>query len=264
MKWPLFCLKGQPRTESGPDGARGRDDRDSRFTNSDGTAWHPESIGRYVFSGRILGKGATGSVFHGTCPETGADVAIKMLDTSSSGTPVEVSALRKVAAAGHPNICGFLEHRFKHGKHFIVMEACSGGELFQQVEAVGQLSEDRARELGRGVVSGVVFMHEHGVAHRDLKLENLLLDKPNGIVKICDFGLAHMYQPFGDGTFAPVRLTRCCGTKSYTPPEVLAGMPYDGFLVDVWSLGVCLFVMCAGFFPVEVVRSGPAALALLT
>jgi serine/threonine protein kinase len=100
----------------------------------------------------MLGKGATGSVFHGACPETGEEVAIKLLDTSSSGTPAEVSALRKVAAAGHPNICGFLEHHCKYGKHFIVMEACSGGELFQQVEAVGQLSEDRAREIGRGVV----------------------------------------------------------------------------------------------------------------
>mmetsp|Transcript_54854 Transcript_54854/g.117743 ORF Transcript_54854/g.117743 Transcript_54854/m.117743 type:complete len:353 (+) Transcript_54854:1-1059(+) len=178
-----------------------------------------------------------------------------MLDNGSSGTPTEVAVLRKVAAAGHPNICAFLEHYYKYGKHFIVMEACSGGELFQQVEAVGQITEEKARELGRGVVSGVLYMHKCGVAHRDLKLENLLLDKPNGSVKICDFGLAHVYEPLGDGTFNLVRLTRCCGTKSYTPPEVLAGMPYDGFLVDVWSLGVCLFAMCAGFFPLEVARS---------
>jgi serine/threonine protein kinase len=107
-------------------------------------------------------------------------------------------------------------------------------------------------------VSGVLFMHQCGVTHRDLKLENLLLDKPDGIVKICDFGLAHVYQPVGDGTFAPVRLTRCCGTKSYTPPEVLAGLPYCGYLCDVWSLGVCLFAMCAGFFPLEVVSRGHA------
>merc|ERR1719271_670992 len=76
----------------------------------------------------------------------------------------------------------------------------------------------------------MTYMHSLGVAHRDLKLENLLLDAPNGNVKICDFGLAHVFERRPDGSFATTKLTRCCGTKSYTPPEVLAGMPYDGFL----------------------------------
>lgn len=195
MKWPMLCLKGQARTESGNDGGRNRDKGGAgRRTNGDGTPWHPQSIGRYIFSGKMFGKGATGSVFHGNESETHRDVAIKVLDASSSGTPSEVAALRKVASSGHPNICGFLEHHYRHGKHFIVMEACSGGELFQQVESVGQLGEERARRLGRGVVAGVTFMHSCGVAHRDLKLENLLLDRPDGDVKICDFGLAHVYD----------------------------------------------------------------------
>jgi BR serine/threonine kinase len=254
MKWSMLCNKGQPRTDSGLQETAGRSRDKSRRTDSS-TPWHPPSIGRYNFSGKMLGRGATGSVFHGRCSETGVDVAIKVLEASSSGTPTEVAALRKIASAGHPHICGFLEHHHKHGKHFIVMEACTGGELFQQVESVGHVSEERARRLVKGVVSGTVFMHSRGVAHRDLKLENILLDAPDGdCAKICDLGLAHVYESCGDGTYAPVKLTRCCGTKSYTPPEVLAGMPYDGFLVDVWSLGVCLFAMCAGFFPLEVVR----------
>lgn len=255
MKWSMLCNKGQPRTDSGLQETAGRSRDKSRRTDSS-TPWHPPSIGRYNFSGKMLGRGATGSVFHGRCSETGVDVAIKVLEASSSGTPTEVAALRKIASAGHPHICGFLEHHHKHGKHFIVMEACTGGELFQQVESVGHVSEERARRLVKGVVSGTVFMHSRGVAHRDLKLENILLDAPDGdCAKICDLGLAHVYESCGDGTYAPVKLTRCCGTKSYTPPEVLAGMPYDGFLVDVWSLGVCLFAMCAGFFPLEVARS---------
>lgn len=253
----MLCLKGQPRTESDshePKKRKGRRPGSSR-PSADDQPWHPQSIGRYVFSGKTFGKGATGNVFVAASSTTGQSVAIKVLDSASSGMPAEVAALRKVASSGHPNICGFIEHHCRHGKHYIVMEACTGGELFQQVEAVGQMSEERAQRLGWNVVSGMTYMHSLGVAHRDLKLENLLLDAPNGNVKICDFGLAHVFERRPDGSFATTKLTRCCGTKSYTPPEVLAGMPYDGFLVDVWSLGVCLFAMCAGFFPLEVART---------
>lgn len=255
----MLCLKGQPRTESDSHEPKKRKGRrpgsGSSRPSADDQPWHPQSIGRYVFSGKTFGKGATGNVFVAASSTTGQSVAIKVLDSASSGMPAEVAALRKVASSGHPNICGFIEHHCRHGKHYIVMEACTGGELFQQVEAVGQMSEERAQRLGWNVVSGMTYMHSLGVAHRDLKLENLLLDAPNGNVKICDFGLAHVFERRPDGSFATTKLTRCCGTKSYTPPEVLAGMPYDGFLVDVWSLGVCLFAMCAGFFPLEVART---------
>jgi len=89
------------------------------------------------------------------------------------------------------------------------------------------------------------------VAHRDLKLENVLLTK-DGVVKVIDFGLSHIYPKGAQGDFdRSVPLKEMCGSKSYAAPEVLSGVGYDGFLADVWSLGVCLFAMLSGFFPLD-------------
>jgi len=89
------------------------------------------------------------------------------------------------------------------------------------------------------------------VAHRDLKLENVLLTK-DGVVKVIDFGLSHIYAKGPNGDFdRSVPLREMCGSKSYAAPEVLSGVGYDGFLADVWSLGVCLFAMLSGFFPLD-------------
>tara|TARA_B110000858_G_scaffold52213_1_gene60465 strand:+ start:293 stop:1375 length:1083 start_codon:yes stop_codon:yes gene_type:complete len=228
--------------------------------SADDQTWHPQRSEHYVFSGETFGKGATGNVFVAAAPSTtGQSVAIKVLDSvssvSSDMSSGEVAALQKVARSGHPNICAFIEHYCRHGEHHIVMEACIGGELFDEVMAVGHMSEERAQRLGWNVVSGMTYMHSLGVVHRDLKLENLLLDAPNGNAKICDFGLSHVFKQRPDGSFATNKLTRCCGTTTYMPPEILASMPYDGFLADVWSFGVCLFAMCAGFFPLEIART---------
>ncbi|KAL1764088.1 sperm motility kinase W, partial [Sigmodon hispidus] len=91
------------------------------------------------------------------------------------------------------------------------------------------------------VVSGVHYLHQRHIAHRDIKLENILIDRA-GKVKLCDFGLAIQ---FTEGQM----LEEVCGSLLYEAPEILARKPYDGLAVDMWSLGVVLYVLVTGEFP---------------
>mmetsp|Transcript_25120 Transcript_25120/g.81243 ORF Transcript_25120/g.81243 Transcript_25120/m.81243 type:complete len:524 (-) Transcript_25120:146-1717(-) len=233
-------------------------------------------LGLYVLTGHVFGKGANGRVYQGRHSITGQEVALKQLTDGVAASragggrrsgadvvpPREVLAMRHLPP--HPNIAQLVEHVCVNGQHYIVMEPCYGGELFAQVEASGSLPEEYVLRLTRGAASAVSHMHSHGVAHRDLKLENMLVSEQGGeCVKICDFGLAHVHAlgpppRRGDDLLGVCQsaelLVRVCGTKSYAAPEVLASVPYDGFRADIWSLGVCIFGMVAGFFPLEVAR----------
>lgn len=116
-----------------------------------------------------------------------------------------------------------------------------------------RFSEDTARFYFRQLVDGVQYCHENGVCHRDLKPENLLLDE-NGDLKISDFGLSALYEGGGpDGTESSRAslLHTTCGTPNYVAPEVLADKGYDGRAADVWSIGVILYVLLAGFLPFD-------------
>ena len=99
-------------------------------------------------------------------------------------------------------------------------------------------------------MSGVKYCHEHKICHRDLKPENLLLDE-QGDLKISDFGLSALYNGNGDDTGRGTLLHTTCGTPNYVAPEVLADKGYDGRAADVWSCGVILYVLLAGFLPFD-------------
>jgi len=162
----------------------------------------------------------------------------------------EVATLKRLGR--HPNIIALYGYYELHEKHYIVMESVTGGELFKQVELHGCLSEANAHKYFVQLISGVSHMHANGVVHRDLKLENALLDADEKDLKIIDFGLAHAFKPRSDGDgFETERLKHFCGSKSYCPPEMLASVPYDGYPADIYSLGVCLFALLTGFFPLE-------------
>ncbi|CAN1243415.1 CBL-interacting serine/threonine-protein kinase 25 [Linum perenne] len=145
----------------------------------------------------------------------------------------------------HPNVVQLKEVMATKSKIFFVMEYVRGGELFAKV-ARGRLKEDSARKYFQQLISAVDFCHSRGVSHRDLKPENLLLDE-NEDLKVSDFGLSALpEQLWNDGL-----LHTQCGTPAYVAPEVLRKKGYDGARADLWSCGVILFVLLAGFLPFQ-------------
>ncbi|PPD89677.1 hypothetical protein GOBAR_DD13378 [Gossypium barbadense] len=154
----------------------------------------------------------------------------------------EISVLRLVR---HPNIVELKEVMATKTKIFFVMEHVRGGELFAKVYK-GKLKENVARKYFQQLISAVDFCHSRGVSHRDLKPENLLLDE-NEDLKVSDFGLSALpEQVRNDGL-----LHTQCGTPAYVAPEVLKKRGYDGPKADIWSCGVILYVLLAGFLPFQ-------------
>eukprot|EP00644_Phytophthora_capsici_P004491 jgi/Phyca11/533948/estExt2_fgenesh1_pg.C_PHYCAscaffold_190025 len=130
----------------------------------------------------------------------------------------------------------------------IVLELATGGELFDFMMYTGCFSENIARAYFQQLVAGLEACHTQGVYHRDIKPENLLLDE-NFALKIADFGLSGLREG-ADGAVA--ELYTQCGTRGYMSPEVLSCLPYEGEPADVWSAGVVLFIMLAGFPPFQI------------
>lgn len=197
-----------------------------------------------------LGAGGYGSVIKAVHKKSGQKVAAKVISThrmKASAVLKEVAVMKKMQ---HENIIRMLAHEEKDHNHFIYMELAESGELFSRVINSGMLSEDEARKYFTQLMNAVAYMHSQGIVHRDLKLENVLLDAKDNC-KVCDFGLAHMYDMTKESKPILVKLHEVCGSKSYCAPEVLEGLGYDGFPMDVWSCGICLFAMLAGFFPLD-------------
>ncbi|XP_047324467.1 CBL-interacting serine/threonine-protein kinase 12-like [Impatiens glandulifera] len=202
--------------------------------------------GKYVL-GDLLGQGAFAKVYHARNVKTQESVAIKIIDKEKilkrgliSHIKREIAILRRVR---HPNIVRLFEVMATKTKIYFVMEYVRGGELFNKV-AMGRLKEDIARKYFQQLISAVAFCHNRGVYHRDLKPENLLLDE-NGDLKVSDFGLSCV----SDGTQQDGLFHTFCGTPAYVAPEVLAGKGYDASKADIWSCGVILFVLMAGYLP---------------
>ncbi|OVA15284.1 Protein kinase domain [Macleaya cordata] len=205
-------------------------------------------FGKYEM-GRLLGQGTFAKVHYGKHLRSGESVAIKVINKDQvkkeglmEQIKREISVMRLVR---HPNVVELKEVMATKGKIYFVMEYVRGGELFAKV-AKGKLKEDLARKYFQQLISAVDFCHSRGVSHRDLKPENLLLDE-NENLKISDFGLSALPEQLRiDGL-----LHTQCGTPAYVAPEVLRKKGYDGSKADIWSCGVILFVLLAGFLPFQ-------------
>jgi len=204
-----------------------------------------------------LGEGGYGAAYLAIDNETQEKLAVKVIDTKKQSLAKIEKECAMMSIVKHENVIQIraksLGPRNQNHLYFIFLEMANGGELFDQVIDRGQnaMKEDEARVFMEGLLAGVQACHDVGIAHRDLKLENALLTQ-QGVVKIIDFGLSHRYPMAADGTYDRSQLLReKCGSKSYAAPEVMSGRGYDGYVADMWSLGVCLFAMLSGFFPLD-------------
>ncbi|KAL6501275.1 Serine/threonine-protein kinase srk2a [Orobanche hederae] len=177
--------------------------------------------------------------------ETKELVAMKYIER---GHKIDENVAREIInhrSLRHPNIIRFKEVVLTPTHLAIVMEYAAGGELFERICNAGRFSEDEARYFFQQLISGVHYCHFMQICHRDLKLENTLLDgSPAPRLKICDFGYSKSYLLHS-------RPKSTVGTPAYIAPEVLSRREYDGKLADVWSCGVTLYVMLVGAYPFE-------------
>ncbi|OQE47410.1 hypothetical protein PENCOP_c001G05628 [Penicillium coprophilum] len=239
------------------------------------------TFGSYIL-GQTLGEGEFGKVKLGWKRDGSIQVAIKLIRRDTLGTNPsrlpkiyrEIAILRELA---HPNIVR-LHEMVETDRHIgIIMEYASGGELFDYILNNRYLKDNSARRLFAQLVSGVGYLHKKGIVHRDLKLENLLLDRNRNII-ITDFGFANTFDPVDPldeeteynltnkeyvkrkrlDRIGPNGLRRgdlmqtSCGSPCYAAPElVVSDSLYTGRKVDVWSCGVILYAMLAGYLPFD-------------
>jgi len=197
--------------------------------------------------GRLLGQGTFAKVYYARSIGTNQSVAIKVIDKEKimkvaliDQIKREISIMRLVR---HPNIIHLYEVMATKTKIYFVVEYAKGGELFNKVSK-GKLKEDVARRYFQQLINAVDFCHSRGVYHRDIKPENLLLDE-NDNLKVSDFGLSALTESKRqDGL-----LHTTCGTPAYVAPEVINRKGYDGAKADIWSCGVVLYVLLAGYLP---------------
>ncbi|KAI4328968.1 hypothetical protein L6164_021278 [Bauhinia variegata] len=204
-------------------------------------------VGKYEL-GKTIGEGSFAKVKFARNVDTGESVAIKILDRNMVLRHKMVEQLKReisiMKLIKHPNVVKIFEVMASKTKIYIVLEYVGGGELFDKIATNGKLKEDEARRYFQQLINAVDYCHSRGVYHRDLKPENLLLDS-HGVLKVSDFGLC-TFSEQKDGL-----LRTACGTPNYVAPEVLNDKGYDGSSADIWSCGVILFVLMAGYLPFD-------------
>ncbi|KAJ3381971.1 hypothetical protein HDU84_004724 [Entophlyctis sp. JEL0112] len=237
----------QAPTHTAPPDAR-------RSPSSAGRQRHPPHhpipmLGPYQLK-RTLGEGEFGKVKLAVHSRSNAEVAIKLCKkaqvlASPNGYVKlmrEISTLKQVKL--HPFIITLIEVIETDIYIAIVMELAKGGELFEHILASRYLKEDESRRIFAEIICAVGYIHSIGIVHRDLKLENILLDESRGVL-VTDFGFANKSK-------GPEGLLRTsCGSPCYAAPELVTRDGYVGESADIWSCGVILYSMIAGYLPFD-------------
>uniref|UniRef100_A0A914HU16 Protein kinase domain-containing protein n=1 Tax=Globodera rostochiensis TaxID=31243 RepID=A0A914HU16_GLORO len=190
-----------------------------------------------------LGSGHFSKVYKGFYRDAERYFAIKVTDLESVSAsfrqnflPRELRIWREL---NHPNHVYLYKDFMKSGYVFEIMELAVGGNMLTYVQDRGPIAEMACREWMLQLIDALVYLHRNQIAHRDLKLENILIFD-GGVIKISDYGFSKKSVDLSS-TF--------CGSRSYVAPEILQGIEHDMFKVDIWSLGVIGFIMLTNTMP---------------
>ena len=207
---------------------------------------YPTTKMKFYKYGRLLGKGAFGKVNLCLHTLTGRLVAIKSInkekiknERQKKKIKLETTIMETLSKS--KNIVKIFE-TYETKKHIcIVMEYICAGDLLTYIKKRSKLTEPVAKFIFKQIILGIKHIHDNSIIHRDIKLDNILLDLDNNI-KICDFGVSRKINK-DDVMFEQ------CGTPAYIAPEILINKGYQGFGVDIWSAGVVLYAMLSGTVP---------------
>jgi len=214
----------------------------------------------YMLNGQILGRGEYSTVYHGT-DSTGREVAVKttriaqLTTIRRKGLECELRvlrALRKVPLASQHFVMLHDTLSDKEGSLHIVTDYIAGCELFHiAAKHPCGLPEDMALRILRQIFVSVNLLHQNDVAHRDLKLENIMYDQNNKRMRLIDFGFAVPTARTQHGEREWIYHTKQCGSLHYVAPEIVRQVPYEASKVDVWALGVLTATLLTGEFPFD-------------
>ncbi|OKL60984.1 hypothetical protein UA08_03927 [Talaromyces atroroseus] len=196
-----------------------------------------------------LGKGHFATVYLCVERATGKKYAVKVFERrQSESQKSQAEALQQEIAllmsVNHPNVLCLKDTFDERDGAYLVLELAPEGELFNYIVRKQKLSENQTRKLFLQLFQGLKYLHDRGIVHRDIKPENILLVDKNLHAKLADFGLAKI---IGEDSFT----TTLCGTPSYVAPEILEESRHRRYTkaVDIWSLGVVLYICLCGFPP---------------
>ncbi|XP_023832126.1 SNF-related serine/threonine-protein kinase [Salvelinus sp. IW2-2015] len=197
---------------------------------------------------KTLGRGHFAVVKLARHVFTGEKVAVKVIDKSRLDPVARAHLFQEVRCmklVQHPNVVRLYEVIDTQTKLYLILELGDGGDMYDCImKHDGGLTEEVAKRYFAQIVHAISYCHQLHVVHRDLKPENVVFFEKQGLVKLTDFGFSNKFQP-GEN------LATSCGSLAYSAPEILLGDEYDAPAVDIWSLGVILFMLVCGHPPFQ-------------
>ena len=225
-------------------------------SNGSGSSWTKKSklagvkVGKtfadlYELEDKIR-SGSFATIWKGRHKESSVRCAVKVVNRKDLKPKDDAQFLQEVSilhSLRHKNIVSLHDFFEEKDYFYLCMDLLNGGDVFDRIVEKNHYTELDARNLARELLSAVAYMHERGVAHRDLKPQNLLLvsKEDDADMRVADFGFAKRVQ-------VPNSLMTRCGTPTYVAPEVLKNHPHDE-MVDMWSVGIIIYVLLVGYPP---------------